>query len=177
MNLMPQITFYTSSHSAHLVYIDAGLGQSNPIILTAITSGPKFPRSWRIRISQIHCGSISKADQGCLQYYTGVSGRIKSFNFDPSSGRQLSNQDYSICVRMERNFCSIQYTSCADPAGTNRTRSFSLSGNTNVQVSAMVGGGVSGQPNSCPNDWLMIPCAKVAGKISSINNNKRLNSA
>lgn len=114
------------------MYIDAGLGQSNPIILSTITSGPKFPRSWRIRISQIHCGSIYKADQGCLQYFTGVSGRIRSFNFDTSSGRQLSNQDYSMCVRMERNFCSIQYTACPDPSGTNRSRSFTLSGNSNT---------------------------------------------
>jgi hypothetical protein len=101
-----------------------------------------------------------------LQYYTGVNGRIKSFNFDPSSGRQLSNQDYSVCVRMERNFCSIQYTACADPAGTNRSRSFSLSGNTNGQVSAMIGGGVISAVNSCGSDWLMIPCAKVAGEVS-----------
>ena len=114
------------------MYIDAGLGQSNPIILSAITSGPKFPRSWRIRISQIHCGSIYKADQGCLQFSTGVSGRIRSFNFDTSSGRQLSNQDYSICVRMERNFCSVQYSVCPDPSGSNRSRSFTLSGNSNT---------------------------------------------
>lgn len=145
------------------VYIDAGLGQSNPIILTVITSGPKFPRTWRIRISQIHCGSISKADQGCLQSFTGVNGRIRSFNFDPSSGRQLSNQDYSICLRTERNFCSVQYTACPDPAGTNRSRSFTLSGNSNSAVSAMIGGGTQGQPNSCSADWLMIPCARVAG--------------
>lgn len=145
------------------VYIDAGLGQSNPIILTVITSGPKFPRTWRIRISQIHCGSISKADQGCLQSFTGVNGRIRSFNFDPSSGRQLSNQDYSICLRTERNFCSVQYTACPDPAGTNRSRSFTLSGNSNSAVMAMIGGGTQGQPNSCSADWLLIPCAKVSG--------------
>lgn len=115
------------------MYIDAGLGQSNPIILTVITSGPQFPRSWRIRVSQIHCGSIFKADQGCLQYYTGVNGRIRSFNFDSSSGRQLSNQDYSVCLRMERNFCSIQYAVCPDAnAGANRSRSFTLSGNSNT---------------------------------------------
>lgn len=150
--------------SSHAVYIEAGLGQSNPIILTAITSGAKFPRSWRIRVSQIHCGSIFKADQGCLQYFTGVSGRVRSFNFDPASGRQLSNQDYSICIRMERNFCSIQYNACPDPSGsTNRSRSFTLSGNSNVQVTSMIGGGVTSQVNACPNDWLMIPCAKVAG--------------
>lgn len=146
------------------MYIDAGLGQSNPIILTTITSGPKFPRSWRVRISQIHCGSIFKADQGCLQFHTGVNGRVRSFNFDTSSGRQLSNQDYSLCMRMERNFCSIQYTVCQDPSGTNRSRSFTLSGNSNTAVMAMVGGGTQGTPNSCSNDWLMVPCAKVAGE-------------
>jgi hypothetical protein len=95
---------------------------------------------------------------------TGVSGRIKSFNFDPSSGRQLSNQDYSICIRTERNFCSVHFQPCPDPSGTNRSRSFTLSGNSNTAVMAMVGGGTTGQPNSCPNDWLMIPCAKVADR-------------
>lgn len=94
------------------MYIDAGMGQSNPIVLTVITSGAPFPRKWRIRISQITCDSMVKADSGCLQYYTGVYGRVRSFNFDPAVGAQLSNQDYSICIRTERNFCSIQYTAC-----------------------------------------------------------------
>lgn len=88
-----------------------------------------------------------------------MNGRIKSFNFDQTTGRQLSNQDYSICIRNERNFCSILYTgenfeeffflqwnletifqisACPDSTGTNRTRSFSLSGNSNSQVNAMV---------------------------------------
>lgn len=49
-----------------------------------------------------------------MQYFSGVSGTIKSFNYDPNAGLQLSNQDYSICVRMERNFCGIQYTQCVD---------------------------------------------------------------
>jgi hypothetical protein len=147
-----------------LVYIDAGLGQSNPIILTVITSGPAFPRAWRIRVSQIPCGSISRADQGCLQYYAGVSGRVKSFNFDTSSGRQLSNQDYSICIRTEKNFCSVQYSACPDPS-RNRSQSFTLSGNTNTFVTSMVGSGTQGQPNACPNDWLMVPCAKIADRL------------
>lgn len=97
-----------------IVYIDTGLGQSNPIIITVITSGATYPRTWRIRVTQIPCQSVSKADQGCLQYHTGVYGRLKSFNFDTSTGRQLSNQDYSVCVRTERNFCNIQYQACPD---------------------------------------------------------------
>lgn len=45
----------------------------------------------------------------------------------------------------------------------NRSRSFTLSGNSNMQVSAMVGSGQT--PNSCINDWLLIGCARVADKI------------
>ena len=56
--------------------------------------------------------SFLVADNGCLQYYTGVSGTITSFNYDNINGRQLSNQDYSICIRTESNFCGIAYSVC-----------------------------------------------------------------
>lgn len=150
---------------------------------------------WRIRITQIECSSISRADAGCLQYHTGVYGKVKSFNFDFNVGKQLSNQDYSICIRPERNFCSIQYTACADTSGylfsfllsnqfvvgrsfiqniiiqidSNRSRSFTLSGNSNMAVSSMVGGGSQGTPNSCVNDWLLIGCARVADRLPPSN--------
>ncbi len=54
------------------------------------------------------------ANDGCLQYFTGVSGQIQSFNYNSGTGLQLSNTDYSVCVRMERNFCGIQYQACND---------------------------------------------------------------
>lgn len=111
------------------MYIDAGVGDSNPIMLTLITSGSPFPRMWRIRISQIECSSISRADPGCLQYHAGVYGRVKSFNFDFNVGSQLSNQDYSICIRSERNFCSIQYTACQDTSKNAFNCSLSASAN------------------------------------------------
>ena len=47
---------------------------------------------------------VTAAD-GCLQYYTGVAGRVESFNYNNAAGLQLSDTDYSVCVRMERNFC------------------------------------------------------------------------
>lgn len=96
------------------MYIDTGVGQTNPVTLTFVTSGSSFPRSWKVRISQIQCSTIYRAEEGCLQYFTGVSGQVKSFNYDPTTGLQLSNQDYSICIRMERNFCGIQYMACTD---------------------------------------------------------------
>ncbi|XP_061394015.1 uncharacterized protein LOC133329555 [Musca vetustissima] len=145
------------------MYIDAGLGQSNPIVISVITSGT-FPRIWRIRVTQIHCGSIARAEQGCLQYYTGISGRVRSFNFNTVSGRQLSNQDYSICIRTERNFCGIQYNACPD-LENNRSRSFTLSGNSNNPTGTMVGGGTQVTQNACIQDWLLIGCMRSADRI------------
>lgn len=49
--------------------------------------------------------------------------------------------------------------------GSNRSRSFTLSGNSNMAVNAMVGGGTQGAPNACVNDWLMIGCARVADRL------------
>lgn len=54
-------------------------------------------------------------------------------------------------------------------AGLNRSRSFTLSGNSNMVVNAMVGGGAQGAPNACVNDWLMIGCARVADRLPQSN--------
>ncbi|RLU15494.1 hypothetical protein DMN91_012488 [Ooceraea biroi] len=154
------------------VYVDTGVGQTNPVTLTFVTSGNSFPRSWKVRISQIRCSTIYRAEEGCLQYFTGVSGQIKSFNYDPTTGLQLSNQDYSICIRMERNFCGIQYMACAEDAqglmiastaGATgqimRSNAFTLTGNTQAtQIASMTG-------TACMTDWLVIPCAMNLGRL------------
>ena len=152
-----------------------GLDNNNPIVLTVVTSGASFARSFSIKVTQIECNSLSKgnpddtmirgvidtfvvldrylqllhrkqfnnlsndkhktfpmskgsdannyhfyflAGDGCLQYFTGVSGQMFSFNYNNAEGLQLSNTDYTMCVRMERNFCGIQYTACPDTANT-----------------------------------------------------------
>ena len=117
------------------VYIDMGLSSNSPIVLTVVTSGQSFERSFSVQITQLECDSLSKgnteatnalkefhfyfvAGDGCLQYFTGVSGQMFSFNYNNAEGLQLSNTDYTMCVRMERNFCGIQYTACPDTANT-----------------------------------------------------------
>lgn len=47
----------------YLVYIDVGLVGNTPITLTVVTSGSGFPRTWRIKVSQIHCDSLSRGVQ------------------------------------------------------------------------------------------------------------------
>ena len=89
------------------------------------------------------------ASDGCLQYHTGVSGQMSSFNYNDASGLQLSNTDYSICVRMERNFCGIQYSACPDAVNTT-PMSFSITGQGTDTSSVGV---------QCSTDWITIPCA------------------
>ena len=45
------------------VYVDVGLVGNTPITLTVVTSGSGFPRTWRIKVSQIHCDSLSRGMQ------------------------------------------------------------------------------------------------------------------
>ncbi|KAG7209970.1 hypothetical protein KM043_011559 [Ampulex compressa] len=170
----PVPTICGNNNGNHM-YIDAGIGQTNPITLTFVTSGTSFPRSWKVRVSQIRCNTIYRAEEGCLQYFTGVSGQIKSFNYDPNTGLQLSNQDYSICIRMERNFCGIQYMICPDEgqsmppvAGTpvaqmTRSNAFTLTGNTQGTQIASVTGAM------CQTDWLNIPCATNLGRLPTMS--------
>lgn len=67
-------------------------------------------QSWNIQVSQISCDSSYAPDEGCLQWYTGVSGTIYSYNYPGSV--HLASQDYSNCIRAEQSYCSIQYTAC-----------------------------------------------------------------
>ena len=135
-----------------IVYVDMGLSSNNPVVLTVVTAGQSFSRTFSIKITQIECDSLAKgifmeiilnyskmllqAANGCLQYFTGVSGSLESFNYNNAAGLQLSDTDYTICVRMERNFCGIQYNACADNTVVSPTQnptqsltqSFSISG-------------------------------------------------
>ena len=76
-----------------------------------------------------------------MQYFTGVSGQMFSFNYNNAEGLQLSNTDYTMCVRMERNFCGIQYTACPDAANT-PPQAFSVTGGSPT-LGSIVGTSVS----------------------------------
>ena len=66
-------------NTGHHMYIDAGSGNS-PTSITFITTG-NFERAFKMKITQIECGAVNRGVEGCLQYHTGVSGTISSFNF------------------------------------------------------------------------------------------------
>ena len=46
---------------------------------------------------QISCNAAWKPAEGCLQYFTGTTGTIYSYNYDGSY--HLVNQHYDNCIR------------------------------------------------------------------------------
>ncbi|OQR72619.1 hypothetical protein BIW11_01270 [Tropilaelaps mercedesae] len=94
------------------VYINVDTVQG-PVELQMITGIESYLRDWRIKISMISCVSQHRAPVGCLQYQTGISGHVRSFNFNQRNETRLgylNGVDYAICFRRERDMCSITYS-------------------------------------------------------------------
>ena len=76
-----------------------------------------------------------------------MTGTLQSYNF--AGGIHLANQDYTVCIRQEAGYCSIEYT--AD------TFKVSL-GASNTPASYTPSNGHSGVDNvACQTDYIIIP--------------------
>jgi hypothetical protein len=81
-------------------------GANPAATLNIDTSATVLARTWKILVRTIECDSPAKAPGGCLQYYTGTSGNIVSFNKNGDAGSLIDNLLYNICIRREAGMCS-----------------------------------------------------------------------
>jgi len=91
-------------------------GANPAATLNIATSATALARTWKILVRTIECDSPAKAPGGCLQYFTGTSGNILSFNAG-TTGALIDNLLYNICIRREAGMCS--YTVRQARSGTN----------------------------------------------------------
>lgn len=98
--------------SGQHLYLDAGSASTVATLNFALAAATTA--MWRIKTSQIECSAAWRAPQGCLQYYTGGTGTVMSFNFDGlctqaacASGAFLQEQSYQVCFRQEKGMCVI----------------------------------------------------------------------
>jgi len=112
--------------------------------------GSTSSRVLDIMVKQYECANADVGGPaGCLQYFTGETGTIKSFGFVSTSSVHLSNQDYSACIRRKSTHCSICYS--VDPSG-----SYGLGiSATTTKAEALSGA-------SCIGDYIVIPHANTA---------------
>ena len=106
------------------MYVDVGEGSSTDASLEALLTGTTTSRTWKIKVkskivnkldnfstsfylqvAQILCDSIVKPPIGCMQYHTGLTGQVRSFNFQTSSGNylHLALQYYKVQGTYKRN--------------------------------------------------------------------------
>ena len=118
-------------NSGQHVYMDMGNENGNTATVSFTFSGTSTTRQWDIKVTQIPCFSTVRPPSGCLQYFTDLAGRIKSFNFDDASDQaHLASQEYTICIRQHAGYCCAEYQLCSD------SNSWSLDTTTDIDNTA-----------------------------------------
>ncbi|CAF4746711.1 unnamed protein product [Pieris macdunnoughi] len=158
-----QVPVLCGDNTGQTIFVDFN-GNAAITITVAATLATSFGRRWNMRLTQLGCDCPGLAPNGCLQYYTGRSGTITSFNYGTPANavlsgslvtgtRQIANTNYGICIRMEAGFCGIQY---AQTGGDNF--SFTVTGDVEGADNTVLGtavGAVNGL--ACTTDFVVIP--------------------
>jgi len=93
-------------------HIYVATGKQNTAATITVTKVGTTNSHWQIRVREIECGSLSSPpNDGCLQYYTGTTGRIRSFNSNVAAPIIISlaanDINYNICIRQEAGHCTM----------------------------------------------------------------------
>lgn len=100
--------YFCGKNAGLHAYIDMSCTCSDEATISFVI-GDATDNTWKIKVSQLSCNDDNVAAyQGCLQYFTGLTGTVSSYGVQ--SGLQIAGQDYSICIRPEVGHCCIEYT-------------------------------------------------------------------
>lgn len=146
-------------NSGQHMIVDAS--ESCNVASFTLSSASSTTRQWDIKVSQYKCGDTMGGPDGCLQYFTGITGTLASFNFPTSTGvvtstaTHLANQDYTMCIRRESSYCYICY-SATNAIMTEDAENQSSFGLSNAGTDAIN----SASGSLCSLDYILIPGAQ-----------------
>merc|ERR1712107_124382 len=141
------------------MYVEFGATATDTITLTwgDITTA----KTYNILARQIACTATWKAPTDCTQFFTGISGNVKSYNF--AGAQLLQAQTYTNCIRTEAGYCAIQFkqsfTTSPDPFGVGTFA-------TNAGSSACTGGFIM-IPGLTPDGIQKIPIPPGTSAVQS----------
>ena len=138
------------------MYVELGTESSATAKLTFTFVGTAS-RTYEIRVTQYRCDSSARPPEGCLQYHTGVEGRLTTFNWEGADGH-LASQNYKICIRQEMGFCCNAYSLCESTA-------FELS-----NIAADADPDTVGVATLCSTDYLIIEGSSASGQLGDAQN-------
>ncbi|CAG9558262.1 unnamed protein product [Danaus chrysippus] len=165
-------------NTGQTLFVDFNGNTAITITVTA-TLATTFSRRWNIQLTQLGCDCPGIAPNGCLQYYTGMTGTINSFNYGTAANtalsaslvtgtRQIANLNYGICIRMEAGFCGIQYAQSASSVF-----SFTVTGDVEGADNTVLGtavGAVNGA--ACTTDFVVIPNPVITATGVPVNTDR-----
>merc|ERR1711997_344268 len=109
------------TNTGYHMYVEFGATSTDTITITNTyrSGGLTTAKAFNILMRQISCTASWKAPTDCVQYFTGKSGTVKSYNF--AGSQVLLSQNYVNCIRTELGMCAIQWkvssTTSPDPFG------------------------------------------------------------
>jgi hypothetical protein len=131
------------TNTGYHMYSEFGATSTDSITLTITYGSTTTAKTWNVLLRQISCTASYKAPTDCVQYHTGATGTIQSYNF--AGGQLLNSQYYNNCIRTEEGYCKIQYKESTGQ--TPDTFSMNASPVTNAEASS----------GGCPVGFVYIP--------------------
>jgi len=152
------------------MYVDVNTaGGAMAATININTDNTAGNRVWKILVQRIACDSPDLPPAGCLQFFTGLSGMITSFNGARmgDAHQMIQNQQYRVCIKRGAGMCSVRYRE-AEAAG--QIDSFALGPNGGAQAAGDFDG-KSGKGATCgaaTHQFITIqPVGKICGGVLS----------
>jgi len=140
---------------------------------TCVTATFSFGLANQQRNYEIHVIQYDRLNEmggppNCLQFYTGLTGTVRSFNWVNTMSTHLANQFYDICIRREAGQCVTCYSPTISGNGgaaqvgntaANTVGSFGVSNGPSGAAAAKAGAGLAGCPTNAAgssNDFVSI---------------------
>jgi len=95
------------TNTGYHMYTEFGVTSTDTISLTITYGSTTTAKAFNILTRQVSCDATWKAPTDCVQYYTGTTGTIQSYNF--GGAQLLQGMYYTNCIRTEFGYCGVQY--------------------------------------------------------------------
>ncbi|XP_030764365.1 uncharacterized protein LOC115888705 [Sitophilus oryzae] len=161
-NSNDQIPVLCGYNTGQHVYVDVSQLNGPLQIMVLSTTGSR--KRFKMRICQ-YTDVCSTSQNNCLQYYTGVTGVIESFNYDQaamfnrSTPGYFNNLNYAICIRREAGYCSITYRNVQG----GQTYPFQLVNELPSGQLTVPQGQAGVDILNCPDDYIIIDGTRLCG--------------
>merc|ERR1712038_502857 len=150
------------------VYVDVNTaGGAMAATININNDNTAFNRVWKILVQRIACDSPDLPPAGCLQFFTGLSGMITSFNGARmgNAHQMIQNQQYRVCIKRGAGMCRVRYRGAA---GT--FDSFALGEDAATGAAGEFNGksGIGAQCTAADHTFITVqPIGKICGGVLS----------